>query len=89
MWLNGCLGVHRAGEAASEGLTEALVNLSFETDRLKTGTPPRVDGRTINYSKLEEQRGDDDLRWFSFDPQVIKSSPSAMPSLCGVPHSMF
>lgn len=66
--------MHRAGEAASEGLTEALIHLGFETDRLKTGTPPRVDARTIEYSKLEEQRGDPDLRWFSFDPQVTKSS---------------
>lgn len=60
----------RAGEAASEGLTEALVALGFETDRLKTGTPPRVDGRTIDYSKLEEQPGDANVQWFSFDPQV-------------------
>jgi len=58
----------RAGEAASVGLTEALVELGFETDRLKTGTPARVDTRTIDYGKTEPQPGDADLRWFSFDP---------------------
>lgn len=47
----------RAGEAASTGLTESLLQLGFETDRLKTGTPARVDGRTIDYSKLEAQPG--------------------------------
>lgn len=44
--------------------------LGFETDRLKTGTPSRVDARTIDYSVLESQPGDDDVRWFSFDPEV-------------------
>ena len=57
----------RAGEAPSTGLTEALVQLGFETDRLKTGTPARVDRRSIDFSGLEEQPGDEDLRWFSFD----------------------
>lgn len=60
----------RAGEAPSTGLTEALVALGFETDRLKTGTPSRVDTRTIDYSQLEKQPGDADVRWFSFDPEV-------------------
>ena len=63
----------RAGEAPSTGLTEALVALGFETDRLKTGTPSRVDARTIDYSALESQPGDDDVRWFSFDPEVTPS----------------
>eukprot|EP00775_Hariotina_reticulata_P005023 gene5023-5265_t len=48
----------RAGEAPSAGLTEALVDLGFETDRLKTGTPARVDSRTVNFSGLEEQPGE-------------------------------
>lgn len=48
----------RAGEAASTGLTEALVDLGFETDRLKTGTPARVDARTVNFAGLEEQPGE-------------------------------
>jgi tRNA uridine 5-carboxymethylaminomethyl modification enzyme len=47
----------RAGEAPSSGLTETLVGLGFETDRLKTGTPARVDSRTINFAGLEEQPG--------------------------------
>eukprot|EP00238_Polyblepharides_amylifera_P012739 CAMPEP_0196592098 /NCGR_PEP_ID=MMETSP1081-20130531/71736_1 /TAXON_ID=36882 /ORGANISM="Pyramimonas amylifera, Strain CCMP720" /LENGTH=682 /DNA_ID=CAMNT_0041915677 /DNA_START=124 /DNA_END=2172 /DNA_ORIENTATION=- len=60
----------RAGEAPSLGLTEDLQRLGFETDRLKTGTPARVDRRTIDFSGLEEQRGDEDDRWFSFDPKA-------------------
>lgn len=47
------------------------MGLGFETDRLKTGTPSRVDARTIDYSRLEAQPGDPDTRWFSFDPEVI------------------
>lgn len=50
---------HRAGESASTGLTEALRDLGFETGRLKTGTPPRVDARTLNYDVLEAQPGGD------------------------------
>ena len=61
------LAAGRAGEAPSVGLTENLVELGFETDRLKTGTPARVDSRTIDYTNLEQQPGDDDVRWFSFD----------------------
>ena len=60
----------RAGEAPSTGLTEALVALGFETDRLKTGTPARVDRRSINFSVLEEQPGDEEVRFFSFDPEA-------------------
>jgi tRNA U34 5-carboxymethylaminomethyl modifying enzyme MnmG/GidA len=60
----------RAGEAPSTGLTEALVALGFETGRLKTGTPARVDARTVNFDVLEEQPGDEEVRWFSFDPEV-------------------
>jgi tRNA uridine 5-carboxymethylaminomethyl modification enzyme len=51
------LAAGRAGEAPSMGLTENLVELGFETDRLKTGTPARVDSRSIDYSGLEEQAG--------------------------------
>lgn len=58
----------RAGESASNGLTENLQCLGFETDRLKTGTPPRVDIRTVDFSELEPQHGDDEVSWFSFDP---------------------
>jgi tRNA uridine 5-carboxymethylaminomethyl modification enzyme len=72
-FLNGTLhigekrfGGGRAGEGAAVGLTAALQRLGFETGRLKTGTPPRVDGRTIDYGACEEQPGDADPRPFSF-----------------------
>lgn len=60
------LGGGRVAERAAEGLTEQLVSLGFESDRLKTGTPPRVDGRSLDYKKMEEQKGDDDITGFSF-----------------------
>ncbi|ONM34357.1 glucose-inhibited division family A protein [Zea mays] len=59
----------RAGESASHGLTENLQFLGFETDRLKTGTPPRIDRRTVDFSGLEPQHGDEEVGWFSFDPE--------------------
>lgn len=60
----------RAGEAAASGLTEALQRLGFNTSRLKTGTPARVDRRTVNLDMLEEQPSDAEDRYFSFDPQA-------------------
>lgn len=60
----------RAGEFAAIGLTETLNRLGFETGRLKTGTPARVDRRSINFDCLEPQPSDSDVRWFSFDPSV-------------------
>jgi tRNA uridine 5-carboxymethylaminomethyl modification enzyme len=60
----------RAGEFAATGLTDTLNQLGFETGRLKTGTPARVDRRSINFDVLEPQPGDEDVRWFSFDPEV-------------------
>jgi tRNA uridine 5-carboxymethylaminomethyl modification enzyme len=60
------LGGGRVAEKASEGLTEQMVSLGFESDRLKTGTPPRVDGRSLDYSKMEEQKGDEEIRGFSY-----------------------
>ena len=51
----------RAGESASHGLTESLQNMGFETDRLKTGTPARVDCRTVDFSGLEPQHGDEEV----------------------------
>ncbi len=56
----------RAGDAASTALAERLRELPFRVDRLKTGTPPRIDGRTIDYAKLEIQHGDDPVPVFSF-----------------------
>src|SRR5688572_14735431 len=55
------LGGGRVAERAAEGLTEQLVSIGFESDRLKTGTPPRVDGRSLDYTKMEEQKGDEEV----------------------------
>jgi tRNA uridine 5-carboxymethylaminomethyl modification enzyme len=60
------LGGGRVAERAAEGLTEQLVSLGLQSDRLKTGTPPRVDGRSLDYSKMEEQKGDKEIGGFSF-----------------------
>jgi tRNA uridine 5-carboxymethylaminomethyl modification enzyme len=59
-------GGGRAGESASYGITEELVALGFQSGRMKTGTPPRVDGRSLNYDRMEEQAGDDVPSKFSF-----------------------
>ena len=62
------VGGGRPGEAPSKGLTSQLVGLGLKTGRLKTGTPPRLDGRTIDYSGLDEQPGELDCGFFSFLP---------------------
>ena len=59
-------GGGRAGERAATGITEQLVNLGFESGRMKTGTPPRVDGRSLDYSKMVEQPGDENPQKFSY-----------------------
>lgn len=59
-------GGGRTGEAAAKGITEQLVKAGFEAGRMKTGTPPRVDGRSLNYSKMEEQKGDENPEKFSY-----------------------
>jgi tRNA uridine 5-carboxymethylaminomethyl modification enzyme len=59
-------GGGRTGEKAATGLTEQLVELGFEAGRMKTGTPPRIDGRSLNYSLMEEQWGDENPGRFSF-----------------------
>ena len=59
-------GGGRVAEKAATGITEQLVELGFEADRLKTGTPPRIDGRSLDYSKMEEQKGDDNIVGFSY-----------------------
>jgi tRNA uridine 5-carboxymethylaminomethyl modification enzyme len=61
-------GGGRAGESASIGITEDLVKMGFESGRMKTGTPPRVDGRSLDYSKMIEQPGDDNPEKFSYLP---------------------
>ncbi|MFL3000673.1 MAG: tRNA uridine-5-carboxymethylaminomethyl(34) synthesis enzyme MnmG [Cytophagales bacterium] len=65
-------GGGRTGERASKGITEQLEGFGFISGRMKTGTPPRLDGRTINYSKMEEQLGDDKLGRFSFITNKLK-----------------
>jgi tRNA uridine 5-carboxymethylaminomethyl modification enzyme len=59
-------GGGRIGERAAKGLTECLVDLGFESDRMKTGTPVRVDGRSIDFTKMDEQKGDENPGKFSF-----------------------
>ncbi len=69
------LGGGRISEKAATGITEQLVEHGFESDRLKTGTPPRIDGRSLDYSKMEEQKGDDEIVGFSYlDVERIKPS---------------
>ena len=59
-------GGGRTGEGAAKGITEQLVSLGLEAGRMKTGTPPRVDGRSLDYSKMEEQLGDEHPEKFSY-----------------------
>lgn len=69
------LGGGRISEKAATGITEQLVELGFESDRLKTGTPPRIDGRSLDYSKMEEQKGDEEISGFSYmDVERITAS---------------
>ncbi len=71
IWVgNKSMAAGRAGEFAAEGLTQTLNRLGFETGRLKTGTPARVDKRSVDYTKMSIQPGDEEVRWFSFDPEV-------------------
>jgi tRNA uridine 5-carboxymethylaminomethyl modification enzyme len=71
------MGGGRSGERASRGITEQLVELGFESGRMKTGTPPRVDGRSLNYNLMEEQHGDQNPGKFSYTdthpPEVQRS----------------
>lgn len=69
IWVgNKSMEAGRAGEFAAIGLTETLNQLGFETARLKTGTPARVDKRSVDYGKMTPQPPDQEMRWFSFDP---------------------
>jgi tRNA uridine 5-carboxymethylaminomethyl modification enzyme len=73
-------GGGRAGEKAASGITEQLVSLGFESDRLKTGTPPRVDGRSLDYSKMEEQKGDESISGFSYNEDIPRINPATQRS---------
>ncbi len=77
-------GGGRAGEKASHGITEQLVDLGFEAGRMKTGTPPRVDGRSIDYSVLEEQPGDERPSKFSYLPST---APPARQLSCWITYT--
>jgi tRNA uridine 5-carboxymethylaminomethyl modification enzyme len=63
-------GGGRAAESSAYGLTEQLVELGFEAGRMKTGTPPRIDGRSLDYSRMEEQEGDPNPGKFSYSPET-------------------
>jgi tRNA uridine 5-carboxymethylaminomethyl modification enzyme len=68
-------GGGRVAEKAATGITEQLVELGFESSRLKTGTPPRIDGRSLDYSKMEEQKGDETIVGFSYlDKPTLKAA---------------
>ena len=58
------------GEKSSFDITDQLVKIGFEAGRMKTGTPPRVDGRSIDFKKMEEQKGDVDPSKFSFSEEI-------------------
>lgn len=77
-------GGGRTAEKASTGLTENLVNLGFESGRMKTGTPPRVDGRSLDYSKMEEQPGDEEPAKFSF---LDSTKPPARQLSCWITYT--
>ncbi len=70
-------GGGRAGESAAKGITEQLVELGFEAGRMKTGTPPRVDGRSLDYARMEIQEGDVNPQKFSYTdtPKLTKQRP--------------
>ena len=70
-------GGGRTGEKASTGITEQLVQIGFQSGRMKTGTPPRIDGRSLDFSKMEVQEGDSEPGKFSFTdtPKMIKQRP--------------
>ncbi len=78
-------GGGRMGEKGATGITEQLVELGFEADRLKTGTPPRVDGRSLDYSKMEIQEGDEEIVGFSYLP-ITKITP-AQQRCCWITHT--
>ena len=77
------MGGGRMGDPASFGITEQLVSLGFETGRMKTGTPPRVDGRSLDYTKMEEQKGDEKPGKFSF----TETTPLAKQRSCYITYT--
>ena len=67
------IGGGRIGEPASFGMTEQLRDMGFRTDRMKTGTPVRIDARSVDFSLLEEQKGEEDFHKFSYLPQTMRT----------------
>ncbi|MFZ5553923.1 MAG: tRNA uridine-5-carboxymethylaminomethyl(34) synthesis enzyme MnmG [Bacteroidota bacterium] len=78
------MGGGRMGEKAAFGITEDLVNLGFESGRMKTGTPPRIDGRSLDYSKMTEQPGDENPGKFSFSHET---SPLQIQKSCYITYT--
>lgn len=77
-------GGGRVGERESKGITKQLESMGFESGRMKTGTPVRIDGRTVDFSKLIEQKGEDENRYFSF----LSSEPNGLPQRsCFIAHT--
>ncbi|MBM3425423.1 MAG: tRNA uridine-5-carboxymethylaminomethyl(34) synthesis enzyme MnmG [Bacteroidetes bacterium] len=77
-------GGGRTGEGAAKGITEQLVSLGLEAGRMKTGTPPRVDGRSLDYSKMEEQLGDEHPEKFSY---LDSTSPLQQQRSCWITYT--
>lgn len=77
-------GGGRSGEGYAHGITEQLVSLGFESGRMKTGTPPRIDGRSINWAATEEQPGDENPGKFSYSPET---SPLSRQMSCFITHT--
>ncbi len=77
-------GGGRAGEGASTGITETLLNKGFDSGRMKTGTPPRVDGRSLNFDVMEEQKGDEQPAKFSFSS---KTKPLSKQRSCHITYT--
>lgn len=76
-------GGGRIGERAATGITEQLISLGFESDRMKTGTPPRVDGRSLDYSLMDEQKGDENPGKFSYSD----TKPLSLQRSCYITHT--
>ena len=84
-------GGGRAGEKAATGITEQLVELGFESGRMKTGTPPRVDGRSLDYNRMEIQPGDEPAGKFSYTdtPALVKQRPCHIAYTSGEVHDIL
>lgn len=80
-------GGGRIGEKGATGITEQLVALGFESDRLKTGTPPRIDGRSLDYSKMEIQEGDEEVTGFSFLEHTVPGNGNFKQRNCWITHT--